>query len=249
MDSERIVFGRRAVFESIKAGAPILKVYVGKNTEGLEEIVNECTARGIEVKHVDRGVLESISGTSKHQGLVALVSKGERYQELDSVIEEIRKRGGKPKFLILDGIEDPQNFGAILRSAEGAGVDGVIISERGQVGLVPSVAKASAGAVEYVSVIRVRNISKAIDKLKKEGIWIAGASERAEKVYYETDLRPPIAIVIGSEGRGISRLVLEKCDFLVKIPMLGKISSLNASVSAGILLYESLRQSVEKDRN
>jgi 23S rRNA (guanosine2251-2'-O)-methyltransferase len=247
MNDDRIVIGRRAVFESLRAGARVLKVYVAKNAEGLDEIIEECKLKGIEVKYVERGVLESISKTSKHQGLVALVSgKEQKYVKLDDILERIKEKGSKAKFLILDGIEDPQNFGAILRTADGAGVDGVIIGERGQVGLVPSVAKSSAGAVEYVPIIMVGNISKAIDKLKKEGIWIVGASERADKVYYEADLRPPIAIVIGSEGKGISRLVLDKCDFLVKIPMLGKISSLNASVSAAILVYESLRQSVER---
>lgn len=241
-----MIIGRRPVIEALKSGAPISRVYIAKGSEGdaVDEIIRESKRLGIDFKFADARALDSLAGTTKHQGLVALLSQSERkYYKLDEVLSGIRSKGEQPFLVLLDGIEDPHNLGAILRSADGAGAHAVIIPQRGQVGLVPSVAKTSAGAVEYVPVVRVTNLAKTIEKLKEDGIWIAGATERADKVYYEAKMAPPIGIVIGSEGEGISRLVLDKCDFLVKIPMKGRISSLNASVTAAILMYESLRQS------
>lgn len=181
-----------------------------------------------------------MSSIRNHQGVIALVPPFE-YVEVDDILEEARKRKEEPFILILDGIEDPHNLGSIIRTAETAGVHGIIIPKRRAAGVNSTVAKTSAGAVEYMKIARVNNINDTIRELKDKGIWICGTDMQTDTVYYNQDYKMPIAIVIGNEGKGMSRLTKENCDFLVKIPMKGKISSLNASVSAGIIMYEVVK--------
>ena len=181
-----------------------------------------------------------------YQGVIALVPPFE-YCEIEDILDKAKEKGEDPFVLILDGIEDPHNLGSIIRTAETVGVHGVIIPKRRAVGVNSTVAKVSAGAVEHMLVARVTNITDAIEKLKKEGLWICGTDINTDKYYYEQDLTGPIGIVIGNEGSGMSNKVTKKCDFLVKIPMQGKVTSLNASVSAGIVIYETLKQRLQKN--
>ncbi|MGB9779913.1 23S rRNA (guanosine(2251)-2'-O)-methyltransferase RlmB [Caldanaerobacter sp.] len=232
-----IIYGRNPVMEAIKSGKEIEKIYVSKNAGGnISKIIAMAKESGIVVSTADSDTLKRLANTSNHQGIVA-VGALYQYFELEDILDYPEKKGEKPFLLILDGITDPHNMGAIIRSAEAFGVHGVIIPKRRSVGINATVVKASAGAVEHIKVAKVSNINGAIKKLKERGIWIVGSDVQAEKNFEELDYDFPLALVIGSEGEGISRLVLENCDFIVKIPMKGKINSLNASVAASILMY------------
>ena len=188
--------------------------------------------------------MDTIATTTNYQGVIAIVPPYE-YCEIEDILEAANDKNEDPFVLVLDGIEDPHNLGSIIRTAETAGVHGVIIPKRRAALVNSTVNKVSAGAVEHMKVARVTNISESIEKLKKQGIWVCGTDINTDKYYYNQDLTGPLAIVIGNEGKGISKKVLEKCDFLVKIPMRGKVTSLNASVSAGIIMYEVVKQRIK----
>ncbi|MGL4790560.1 MAG: 23S rRNA (guanosine(2251)-2'-O)-methyltransferase RlmB [Anaerotignaceae bacterium] len=239
---ENQIEGRNAILEVLKSGRDVEKIIVAKgNVEGtIKRIIGTATDRGIVVQQIDRQRLDDMSQTKNHQGVIAYVSAHE-YSEIEDIFAKAEERNEPPFIILLDSITDPHNLGAILRTAEGAGAHGVIIPKRRSVGLTATVAKTSAGAIEYMPVAKVTNIGNTIDELKKKGMWIACADMEG-KEYFNADLKGPIALVIGSEGEGVGRLIAEKCDFTVSIPMLGKIESLNASVAAGLLMYEVVRQ-------
>lgn len=232
--------GRNPVREALKSGRPVDKILLadGEKTTGLGEITAMARAGGVPLHRVDRARLDALSGGVRHQGVIAYIAVRE-YADLDTILA----RGGKsPLILLLDEINDPHNLGAILRTAEASGAHGVIIPKRRSVSLTPAVARASAGALEYIPVARVANLAQTIDMLKKNGFWVAGADAGASCVYWEANLEGPLAMVLGGEDKGLGRLVREKCDLLVRIPMTGRVGSLNASVAAALLLYEALRQ-------
>ena len=239
--SDKII-GRNPVAEAIKSGREIDKIMVKKGEiEGsLRPIIKKARDMGIPVIEADRNKLDQIAEGGNHQGVIAYVASHE-YASIDDIFENAQKKGQPPFIVILDKITDPHNLGSIIRTANCAGVNGIIIPKRGSVGLSEVVAKTSAGAIEYVPVCKVTNIAQTIDQLKERGVWVAGA-EAGGDAMYKTDLKGSMALVIGSEGEGISRLVKEKCDFLVEIPMFGDVNSLNASVAGAILMYEIVRQ-------
>lgn len=241
--SEDWIEGRNSVMEALKAGREINKILVtrGEKEGSIFKMLQMARKKGILIQEVERVKLDSVTGGHHHQGIVAYVAAKE-YVDIEEILNIAKERKENPLILILDGITDPQNFGSILRSASCAGVHGVIIPQRRSVSLNSVVSKASAGAIEYVPVARVKNLSATIDELKECNLWIVGTDLSAEKTMAETDLKGNVAIVIGSEGEGMSRLVREKCDFLLKIPMKGEIASLNAGVACGVILYEALRQ-------
>lgn len=235
--------GRNAIQEALKSGRAIDKVFIadGDTDRGLQRLAAQAKEAGAVVVPVDRRKLDAMSATRAHQGIIALAAAHE-YYTLDGLLEEAASRGEPPLLVICDELSDPHNLGAILRSAECAGAHGVIIPKRRSVGLTATVAKASAGAVEYMKVARVTNINAAITELKQKGVWIFGTAAEGSVPMYQADLRGPAAIVIGNEGDGMSPLVRKNCDVCVHIPMRGRISSLNASAAASILLYEAVRQ-------
>jgi len=241
-----LIEGRNPIREALKAGRPLDKILVARGVwdGSVRQIVGIAKERKIVVQEVDRSRLDEISTTGNHQGLIAYGAAHE-YVELEDILERAREKGEDPFLIILDGISDPHNLGSILRTAECCGAHGVVIPKRRAVGLTPTVAKASSGAVEYIPVARVTNIGATLETMKEQGIWIAGADVTGE-AYYRADLTGPLALVIGSEGEGMSRLVREKCDFLVSIPLLGNVESLNASVAAGIIMYEITKRRIEK---
>ena len=236
------IFGRNPVLEAIKKGREIDKIMIKKGgIEGsLNQIIKIAKENRIIVTEVEKQKLDAICDGENHQGVVAIVATA-NYYSVDEIINMADKKGKIPFLIICDKITDPHNLGSIIRTANCAGVDGIIIPKRNSVGLNMIVAKTSAGAVEYTPVAKVTNIARTIDELKEKGFWVAGADMNGSSMY-KTDLTGKLALVIGSEGEGISHLVMEKCDFLVNIPMNGEINSLNASVAAGILMYEALRQ-------
>ena len=235
--------GRNALQEALKAGRTIDKVFVamGDTDRGLQRLAAEAKEAGAVVVPVDRRKLDQMSTTRSHQGIIALVAAHD-YYTIDDLLEEATSRGEAPLLVICDELSDPHNLGAIMRSAECAGAHGVIIPKRRSVGLTATVAKASAGAVEYMKVARVTNITNAINELKEKGVWIYGTAAEGSIPMYKADLTGPAAIVIGNEGDGMSQLVRKNCDVMVHIPMKGRISSLNASAAASFLLYEAVRQ-------
>lgn len=243
MSIENYIEGRNPVIEAIKSGREIEKILVakGSNVGSIRKIIAMAKEKKIVVQYVDKAKLDSDSETNNHQGVMAIVSSYS-YKSIEDILEVARERNEDPFVVVLDEIEDPHNLGAIMRSAECAGVHGIIIPKRRSVGLTPVVAKTSAGAIEYLPVAKVSNISNAIEKLKENGLWVYGADMKGEDNYYNMNLKGPIAIVVGNEGKGISRIVKEKCDVLVKIPMKGKVSSLNASVATSLMIYEVVRQ-------
>ncbi len=230
------------MIEGLKGERSLNRILVQEEATGgsLTEILGLAREQGVVVQRVPRSKLDEIAHETRHQGVLAYIS-AKPYVELDDLIELARKR--KPGLIVvLDGVEDPHNLGSVIRSAEGSGAAGVVISKRRAVPLTGTVAKASAGALEHVEVARVPNLNQAIGHLKDAGFWVVGAAVETGQNYYESDFTGPTAIVIGGEGAGLSRLTAERCDFLVRIPMLGKVASLNAGVAAGILLYEAVRQ-------
>ena len=235
------LIGRNPILEALKAGADIEKILVKKEADGsLIPIINKAKAAGIPVSETDRRRLDEIAEGGNHQGIIAYTPVAS-YVSVEDILAAARRKGRAPFIIILDKITDPHNLGSIIRTANCAGADGVIIPKRGSVGLNATVAKTSAGAIEYTPVARVTNIARTIDDLKKEGIWIIGADMGGEPMYC-IDMTGAAALVIGSEGKGISRLVREKCDFIAEIPMWGEINSLNASVATAVMMYEVRRQ-------
>ncbi|MBQ6116568.1 MAG: 23S rRNA (guanosine(2251)-2'-O)-methyltransferase RlmB [Oscillospiraceae bacterium] len=242
-EADGIIEGRNAVIEALRTETAIDKIYLakGETDKTLGHIASRAREAGIGVVEADRRKLDAMSRTHAHQGVIALTAVRE-YVSVESILERAAERGEKPLLVVCDEISDPHNLGAILRTAECAGAHGVIIPKRRSAGLTAIVAKTSAGAVSYMPVARVANISAALKELKKQGIWVFGTAADGTTPLYEADLKGPAAIVIGSEGDGMTRLVAENCDFLVSIPLKGQISSLNASAAAAILLYEAVRQ-------
>jgi 23S rRNA (guanosine2251-2'-O)-methyltransferase len=243
---EDIVEGRNAVIETLKSDRTIEQILVAKgNVSGsINMILAMAKEKKTVVKEVDRKKLDQMSLTGSHQGVIAQVTPF-KYSEVEEILKYAAERNEKPFLIILDEIEDPHNFGSIVRTADACGVHGIIIPKRRNVGVTPVVFKTSAGACEHMKIAKVTNINVAIDKLKESGVWIYGADMHGSEYCYDADMRGAIAMVIGSEGRGIAKLTRDKCDVLVKIPMVGKISSLNASVAGGILMYEILRQKMK----
>ena len=235
--------GRNAVTEALKAGRTIDKIFVadGDTDKGLQRLAAMAKEAGAVVVPVDRRKLDLMSTTHSHQGIIAQCAAHE-YATIEDILEEAASRGQAPLIVICDELSDPHNLGAIIRTAECAGAHGVIIPKRRSVGLTATVAKASAGAMEYMKVAKVANINNAIKELKEQGVWVFGTAAEGSQPMYRADLTGPAAIVIGNEGDGMSQLVRKNCDMLVHIPMSGRISSLNASNAASILLYEAVRQ-------
>ena len=241
--SDGIIEGRNAVIEALRTETTIDKIYIakGETDKTLGHIASKARDMGIVVVEADRRKLDNMSRTHAPQGVIALAAVRE-YVSVQSILDAAAEKGEAPLLVVCDEISDPHNLGAILRTAECAGAHGVIIPKRRSAGLTAVVAKTSAGAVSYMPVARVPNIAALLKDLKKQGVWVFGTAAEGTTTLYDADLKGPAAIVIGSEGDGMSRLVAENCDFLVSIPMKGKISSLNASAAAAILLYESVRQ-------
>lgn len=239
--NETILAGRNPVMEALRAGRPIDHVLVLKDAEGgsLRRILALCRQQGVVVKETARPKLDALCSGLNHQGVVA-VAAAHSYAQLEDILALARQRGEPPFIVIADDINDPHNLGAIIRSAEAAGAHGVVIPKRGGTGLTAAVGKAAAGALEYLPVARVPNLAAAVDTLKEQGLWVYGADMDGRPAF-ETPMDGPVALIVGSEGAGLSRLLREKCDFLVSLPMKGRVGSLNASVACGILLYEVLR--------
>ena len=239
--------GRNALTEALRSGRTIDKVFIaaGETDRALQRLAAQAKEAGAVVVPVDRRKLDAMSTTHAHQGVIALAAARE-YATLDDLLENAASKGEAPLLVICDELTDPHNLGAILRSAECVGAHGVIIPKRRSVGLTATVAKASAGAVEYMPVARVTNINAAIADLKEKGVWIFGTAAEGSIPMYQADLTIPAAIVIGNEGSGMSPLVRKNCDVTMHIPMKGNISSLNASCAASVLLYEALRQRLQK---
>jgi 23S rRNA (guanosine2251-2'-O)-methyltransferase len=240
------IYGINAVAEALKArGRSFEWVGVSKERHDLrlQRVVEECRRQGVAVRFISRAELDRMAGNNAHQGVVAITSN-KRYNDLDDVIAA--KRGQHSLIVVLDGVEDPHNLGAVLRTADAAGADGVVIPERRAVGVTATVAKASAGASEHLPMAKVTNIARTLEELKEKNLWIVGLDERGTQTYDTLDYKMDCAIVLGSEGKGVHDLVAKKCDFLVSIPMLGKVPSLNVSVAAGVVLYEIVRQRRKK---
>jgi len=246
---EDIIEGRNAVIEALRSNRTIEQILIanGDVTGSINVVLGLAKDNKVVVKHVDRKKLDQISETGAHQGVIAQITPY-KYFDLEDILEYAREKKEDPFIIILDEIEDPHNFGSIIRTAETCGVHGIIIPKRRNVGVTPTVYKSSAGAVEYVKISKVTNLNSTIDKLKEEGIWIYGADMSGESYCCDANFNGPLALIIGSEGKGILKLTKEKCDVLVKIPMVGKISSLNASVAGGILMYEILKQKIKSGK-
>ncbi len=238
-----IIEGRNAVIEALRVGTNIDKIFLarGDTDKALGHIAATARERGVVVVEADRRKLDGMSRTHAHQGVIALAAVRE-YVEVEDILQIARDRGEAPLLVICDELSDPHNLGAVIRTAECAGAHGIIIPKRRSAGLTAVVAKTSAGAVSHMAVARVPNLVAQIKDLKKQGIWVFGAEMGGEVSLYEADLKGPAAIVIGSEGAGMGRLIAETCDVRVRIPMKGKLNSLNASAAAAILLYEAVRQ-------
>jgi len=242
------IYGINAVAEALKArGRTFAWVGVSKERHDLrlQQVVDECRRQGVAVRFVGRPELDRMAGNNAHQGVVAVTS-ARQYTDLDDIVAA--KRGKHSLVVVLDGVEDPHNLGAILRTADAAGADGVVIPERRAAGVTAIVTKASAGASEHLPIAKVTNIARTLEDLKAKNIWVAGLDERGAQTYDSLDYNMDCAIVLGGEGKGLHDLVAKKCDFLVSIPMLGKVSSLNVSVTAGVMLYEIVRQRGKKSQ-
>lgn len=235
--------GRNSVLELLETGKDINKIFIEKGEKhgSINKIIGIARDRKIVTVEVDKNKLNQMAQTENHQGVIAIVPPFD-YCEVQDILDEAKTRGEQPFILILDGIEDPHNLGAIIRTAETAGVHGIIIPKRRACSVNSTVYKVASGAVEHMKIARVNNLNDEIKHLKENNVWIYGTAIEATKYYYEENLTGSIALIIGNEGEGLSRLVRENCDVLLKIPMKGKISSLNASVSAGIVMYEAVKQ-------
>ncbi|HZJ85144.1 MAG TPA: 23S rRNA (guanosine(2251)-2'-O)-methyltransferase RlmB [Syntrophomonadaceae bacterium] len=235
--------GVNSIMEALKSGRKIFKIFIqeGRGGKRIEELTSLANNRGIYIQYVEKARLDRMFTNTNHQGIVAQVEDYE-YSEMGEILEMAALQGEEPFILILDGIEDPQNFGSIIRTAECAGVHGIIIPRHNATLVTDAVARASAGAIEHMKIVQETNLVNTIKNLKKQGLWVVGADMTGEKNYFDTDFPTPTALVIGGEGQGIRRLVRENCDLVVKIPMFGKIDSLNASVAAALMTYEMVRQ-------
>ncbi len=244
-DKETKLEGKNPVLEALKAGRPIHRIFIAKGSQGsAREIVKMARDRNIPIQEMEGKDLQAKSETRSPQGIMAITSKKE-YASWPEMVDIALAKKEDPFLVILDGIKDPQNLGAIIRTCEAAGVHGVIVGKHRSAGLTETVSKTSAGAVEFVPVARVTNISATIDDLKDKGLWIVGADIKGRDIFEESQMAGPTALVIGSEDKGISRLVGDKCDFLVRIPMKGSIQSMNASAAAAVLIFEIVRQKKE----
>ena len=240
-ENPNLLIGRNPVAEAIKAGRTIDKILMQKDAQGSAlKIAKDARAANIQIQYVDKAVLDRLAPGKAHQGIAAYAA-AHSYAEIEDIIKAAKKKGEDPVVVILDNLEDPHNLGAIMRSVDGAGFHGVVIPNRRSVSLTETVAKASAGAIEYVPVAKVSNLAQTVDYLKSEGLWIAAVDMDGQN-YASADLKGPLAIIIGAEGAGVSELMRKKADFIVSIPMRGKVNSLNASNAAAIILYEALRQ-------
>lgn len=240
MGKENIIVGRNPVTEALRSGREIDKLMVSSEEGSMKKILALAKERRIPVMKVEKSAIDRIAEGKAHQGVAAYVS-AYAYAELEDIFRIAEERGEDPFIIILDNLEDPHNLGAIMRTAECAGAHGIIIPKRRACGLTEVVAKASAGAIEYMPCVKVTNIAQTIEELKERGIWVA-ACDMGGQEYYKADLKGKLAVVIGSEGFGISRLVKEKCDFVVSMPMVGRITSLNASNAAAVIIYEVRKQ-------
>jgi 23S rRNA (guanosine2251-2'-O)-methyltransferase len=232
-----IIVGVHSVLEALRAGRSLDRVLVARGAAGqrLQEIIDLCRAASVAVRFEARGSLDRLAGDTPHQGVVAL-GAAHRYAALEEVA------AGAKMLVVLDGVEDPHNLGAVIRTVHAAGADAVVIPERRAAGLTEVVSKAAAGAIEHLPVVRVGNINQALEALKKRGFWIYGLDEQGDLLYDQIDYAVPAVLVLGGEGQGLHRLVKERCDFLVRIPMAGRISSLNVSIAAGVVLFEWKRR-------
>ncbi len=243
-ENDGVIEGRNAVTEALRTDISIDKIFIAKGTatdKSLGFIASTARDRGIVVVDADKRKLDSMSKTHSHQGVIALAAVRD-YASVEDILQVAKDRGEKPFILVCDELTDPQNLGAVIRTADASGCHGVIIPKRRSASLTAVVAKVSAGAISHVPVARVPNITALLKELKDQGIWIFGAAQDGTTSLYQADLKGACAIVIGNEGEGMSRLVADNCDFLVSIPMMGKINSLNASAAAAVLLYEGVRQ-------
>ena len=242
-EADGMIEGRNAVIEALRAGTPIDKIFLarGETDATLGHIASSAREKGIVVVEADRRKLDGMSRTHAHQGVIAMAAVRE-YATVDDILNAAREKGEPPLIVVCDELSDPHNLGAVIRTAECAGAHGVIIPKRRSAGLTAVVAKTSAGAVAHVPVARVANLPSLLKELKEEGVWVFGTAMNGSTSLYQADLKGPAAIVIGSEGEGMGRLVTENCDFTVSIHMFGKINSLNASAAAAVLLYEAVRQ-------
>ncbi|WP_024621617.1 23S rRNA (guanosine(2251)-2'-O)-methyltransferase RlmB [Metaclostridioides mangenotii] len=240
------VEGRNPVIEAIKNNREIDKIMIANSAKegSIKKIIGMAKEKNLVIQYVEKQKLDEIGESHAHQGVIAQVSEY-KYADLDEVLQDVKSKDEDPFFIILDEINDPHNLGSIIRTADAVGAHGVIIPKRRSVHITPVVIKASAGAIEYVPVCKVTNIVNTIKKLKDEGLWIAAVDMDGD-VFYEQNMKGPLGLVIGSEGYGISRLVKENCDFKVKMPMVGNVTSLNASVAGSIVLYEVLKQRIGK---
>lgn len=239
------ILGRRAVLEALRARRPLRKVLISRTAHGanIHEIIQEARQRDVVVQFVDDHRLDDLARAARHQGVVALAS-AKPLVAVDDILAASRSRNQPPFVLVLDGVEDPANLGAIIRTAEAVGVHGLIIPKHRAAGLTSTVAKVAAGALEYLPVAQVTNITRTLEELKEAGLWVVGADPGADELYHDARLLPPLALVMGREGTGLTRLVREHCDILVRLPMRGRIESLNVAVATAVLLYEVVRQTV-----
>ena len=244
---ETVVIGRNAVKELLSGGRDVDKLYItaGEREGSINQLLGIASERGIPITECDRSKLDAIAKGGRHQGIIAIAAE-RNYSSIDEILEYANEKGEPPFIVICDGVEDPHNLGAIIRSADCSGAHGIIIPKRRAVGLTATVAKSSAGALEHMRVAKVTNLASAIDDLKERGLWIY-AADMDGSTYYKTDMKGAVALVLGSEGFGISRLVKEKCDFTVSIPLYGQVNSLNVSCAAAVLLAEVARQRNEKE--
>lgn len=242
--SYEYIAGKNPIIEVLKSTRPIHKIWIAEGSQKgqMQQLIKLANKSHVTVQYVPRQKIDQMT-QANHQGVVAQVA-AYQYAELADLFVAAKKRQETPFFLILDGLEDPHNLGSIMRTADAAGVHGIIIPKRRAVGLTATVAKASSGAIEHVPVVRVTNLARTIEQLKERGLWIYGTDAKAKQDYRSIDGKLPLALVIGSEGKGISRLIKQKCDFLVHLPMKGHVTSLNASVAASILMYEVYRKRI-----
>lgn len=241
-----MIAGKNPVLEALRSGREINKLWIAEGVKktGINEVLDLARERGVLVQFVPKKKIDQLT-SANHQGIVASVA-AYSYAELDDLFNAAKEKNEDPFFLVLDELEDPHNLGSIMRTADAIGVHGIIIPKRRAVGLTAVVAKASTGAIEHVPVVRVTNLAQTIDELKDKGVWIAGTDAKGSADYRQMDATLPLAIIIGSEGRGMSRLLKDKCDFLYHLPMIGHVTSLNASVAAALLMYEVYRKRQER---
>ena len=246
-NGKRISVGINPVYEVLKSDTTVDRLYIanGKDSPQIKRLISLAKQKGIPVVFTHISNLDEMSEGARHQGVAALCAEKE-YCDVDDILEYAAQKGEKPFIIILDSIKDPHNLGAIIRSADGCGAHGIIVPKRNSAPLTQIVSKTSAGALEQARIARVANLNSTVDELKEKGLWIFGAADASAQNYTDVDFNCPVAIVIGDEGFGIGKLLMSKCDFLIKIPMLGSVSSLNASVAAGVLMYEALRQRSSK---